>query len=220
MSPSRSRGQHAGLDSATILRAAIELADRVGLAALSMRRLGAQLDVEAMALYHHFANKDALLDAMVGDLVTQAVEPGEPIGDWQVQLRRYALTFYERLTEHPTLVPLVLSRPAMTGGSLKIIESLVSVLHDAGFPPPRALDMVYALARVALVHAALDTGTDEALAAGDPAGRLAGLPLDDYPVLAEAARASFGRPATYRLEFAVDALIAGFAQPFDRLRAR
>lgn len=213
MNPSRSRGQHAGLDSATILRAAVGLADRDGLSALSMRRLGAELGVEAMAIYHHFPNKDALLDAMVGELVAQAAAPDQPADHWQLQLRRYALAFFERLTEHPNLVPLVLTRPAMTSGNLHIMESLVGVLCQAGFAPARALDMVYALARLALVHAALDTGTDEALAtADDPAGRMAGLGLNDYPLLAEAARASMGRPATYRLEFAVDALIAGFAQ--------
>lgn len=214
MSPSRSRGQHAGLDSATILRAAVELADRDGLAALSMRRLGAELGVEAMAIYHHFPSKDALLDALVGDLVAQAAEPGGASDDWQPQLRRYALAFFGRLTEHPNLVPLVLTRPAMTGGSLQIMESLVGVLTAAGFAPERALDMVYALARLALVHAVLDTGTDEALAtSADPAATTAGLPpLGDYPLLAEAAHASVGRPATYRLEFALDALIAGFAQ--------
>jgi len=210
-SPSRSRGQHAGLDAATILRAAVDLADRDGLAALSMRRLGAELGVEAMAIYHHFASKDALLDAIVGELVARAATPGRAGDDWQTQLRRYALSFFGRLTEHPNLLPLVLTRPAMTGGSLQVMESLVGVLRDAGFAPARALDMVYALARLALIHAALDTGTDQGLAAGDPAGQLSGVSAEDYPVLAEAARASLGRPATYRLEFAVDAMITGFA---------
>lgn len=208
MSPSRSRGQHAGLDPATILRAAVGLADRDGLSALSMRRLGAELGVEAMAIYHHFPNKDALLDAMVGELVAQAAEPGRPDDPWQLQLRRYALAFFERLTEHPNLVPVVLTRPAMTVGNLQVMESLIGVLCDAGFAPERGLDIVYALARVALIHAALDTGTDEALAAAEPSG----LALDDYPLLAAAARASMGRRATYRLEFAIDALISGFAQ--------
>ncbi|GAB3919236.1 TetR family transcriptional regulator [Microlunatus endophyticus] len=218
--PSRGRGQHAGLDAPTILRTAIDLADRDGLAALSMRRLGAELDVEAMAIYHHFPSKDALLDAIVGELVAQAAVSGQPTGDWQSQLRCYALSFFERLTEHPNLLPLVLTRPAMTGGSLQVMESLVGVLCDAGFAPERSLDIVYALARLVLIHAALDTGTDQSLAAGDPAGQLAGVSPDEFPVLAEAAHASLGRPATYRLEFAVDALIIGFAQGLRSPRKR
>ena len=73
--------------------------------------------------------------------------------------------------------------------------------------------MVYALGRLALVHAALSTGTDEAAASpGGPTSRLGIVPAAEYPLLAAAVRASTGRPAAYRLEFALDALVAGFAQ--------
>lgn len=212
MSPSRTRGQHAGLDAGAIVRAAVRLADRDGLAALSMRRLGAELDVEAMALYHHFPNKDALLDAIVGELVAEAITVRTPVEDWQAQLRRFALAFFAGLTEHPNLVPLLLTRPAMTTANLGVLESLVGSLCGAGFTPERALDMVYALGRLVLVHAALSTGTDEAMfLPGDPASRLTGLSPEEYPQLTSAVRAGAGRPPTYRLEFAVDALLAGFA---------
>ncbi|QGN34233.1 TetR/AcrR family transcriptional regulator [Microlunatus sp. Gsoil 973] len=145
MSPSRSRGQHAGLEPTTILRAAIGLADREGLRALSMRRLGAELGVEAMAIYHHFPNKDALLDAIVGELVVEATTGRTSPGDWQDTVRGYGVAFYDKLTAHRELVPLVLARPAMTSGNLQILESLVGMLCDAGFTPEYALDMVYAV---------------------------------------------------------------------------
>lgn len=214
MSPSRSRGQHAGLDAAAILEAATELVDRDGLGSLSMRRLGAELGVEAMALYHHFPNKDALLDALVGNLVAEATLSRTPEG-WRDQLRRYGLAFFRTLTAHPNLVPLVLTRPVLTPSNLAIMETLVESLCEEGFAPERALDMVYAVGRLALAHAVLATGTDEALAAGgsDPALRLADVDPTSYPSLSAAAKASRGRPATYRLEFALDALVAGFAEP-------
>ncbi|MEM9491478.1 MAG: TetR family transcriptional regulator, partial [Myxococcota bacterium] len=47
-----------------VLRAALEVVDAEGLGALSMRRIGQQLDVEAMALYRHVPNKEAVLDGV------------------------------------------------------------------------------------------------------------------------------------------------------------
>jgi AcrR family transcriptional regulator len=212
MSPSRSRGQHAGLDPTTILRTAIRLADREGLAKLSMRRLGTELGVEAMAIYHHFPSKDALLDAMVGELVVEATGGRASAGDWQSRVRDFGLGFYDKLTAHRELVPLVLTRPAMTSGNLQALEALIGMLCEAGFSPETALDIVYAVGRLALVHAALSTGTDAGTApAGDPTSRLVGASAEDYPLLIAAARASVGRPPTYRLEFALDAMLAGFA---------
>ncbi|HJF77014.1 MAG TPA: TetR/AcrR family transcriptional regulator, partial [Brevibacterium linens] len=72
----RTRGQHAGLKPESIVRTAIAIADEEGLASVSMRRIGAELKVEAMALYHHFPNKGALLDAVVEQIST-SVPPVE-----------------------------------------------------------------------------------------------------------------------------------------------
>lgn len=210
---SRGRGQHAGLTSRAIVKSAIRLADREGLGALSMRRLGTELGVEAMALYHHFPNKDALLDAVVGEIVAEATAADPQDGDWRAALRGYGLAFFASLTAHPHLVPLILSRPAVTSGNLAVVEKLVASICEAGFAPEQALDMVYAVGRLTLVHAALSTGTDEStFLRGDPTDRLGAVPADAYPHLAAAAQASIGRPLTYRLEFALDALVAGFGQ--------
>ncbi|MFC5823607.1 TetR/AcrR family transcriptional regulator [Nonomuraea insulae] len=106
-----------------MLHAAIRLADRDGLAALSMRRLGTELGVEAMALYHHFPSKDTLLDGMVEELAT--VEPVARFDgtDWREGLRGYTRARLETLAAHPNLVPLVLSRPATTAGNLHMMET-------------------------------------------------------------------------------------------------
>ena len=65
-----------------VLRAAIALADEGGLESLSMRKLGQQLGVEAMSLYHHVANKDDLLDGIV-DAVTSEIEVPSDETDWK-----------------------------------------------------------------------------------------------------------------------------------------
>src|SRR5215218_11222265 len=70
------------LNRQRILQAAIELADREGIDSLSMRRLGGELGVEAMALYRHVANKEELLDGMV-DLVISEIDPPAAGDDWR-----------------------------------------------------------------------------------------------------------------------------------------
>ena len=81
-----------------MLRAAVALADQSGIESLTMRRLGQELGVEAMSLYHHVANKEALLDGMVdavvGELIAE-VGPGggaEAERDWIAALRVRIIT--------------------------------------------------------------------------------------------------------------------------------
>jgi len=70
--PKRTRADRAGLSREQVLDAALDLVDRDGVGALSMRRLGAELGVEAMTLYHYLPNKDALLDGIVERVMAQA----------------------------------------------------------------------------------------------------------------------------------------------------
>jgi AcrR family transcriptional regulator len=212
---SRSQGQHAGLDAQAIRRAAINLADKEGLAALSMRRLGAELGVEAMALYHHFPNKDALLDGMVEELAAATPVPELNATNWQDGLRTYTRSQLDNLATHPNLVTLILSRPAITERNLQMMERQLESLGAAGFPPGRALDIVYALNALILVHAALGAGIGDAPAPHGDAGqnsRLSELPPDAYPLLTKAARESRKRGPTARFEFTLNALLAGFAE--------
>ena len=120
----------------------------------------------------------------------------------------------DRLAAHPELVSLILSRPATTEGNLRMMELLVQSLGGAGFAPGHALDIVYALNALVLVHAALGTGSGGAPAPHGDAGqnrRLAELPADRYPLLTQAARDSTDRGPTARFEFALDALLAGLS---------
>lgn len=212
MSATRSRGQHAGLSANAILGAAIRLGDREGLAALSMRRIGTELGVEAMALYHHFPNKGALLDGIVEALATAVPVPCLDGGDWREGLGDYARAQLDTLVAHPNLVPLMLSRPATTDGNHRMMEALLGALGKAGFEPLQALDAVYALNGLILVHGLLSVGTGDAPAPHGETGqtsRLADLPTEKYPLLAEAARSSVERGPRARFDFAVDALLAG-----------
>src|SRR3954469_8422252 len=86
----RDGGRRRSLDRDRILAAAIELADTHGIESLTMRRLGQELGVEAMSLYNHVANKDALLAGMINAVFAEVTLPSEA-DDWKHALRTRAL---------------------------------------------------------------------------------------------------------------------------------
>jgi len=102
------RGTRARLSTERILAAAMGLADRDGIAGLSMRRLADLLDVAPMAIYKHVANKDELLDRMV-DVVFGEVELALEVG-WRDALRRRALSKRAALLRHPWAIGLMEAR--------------------------------------------------------------------------------------------------------------
>ncbi len=88
----------------SIADAALRLIDRDGLSALSMQRVGAELGVEAMAIYHHLPSKEALIDAVVARGTPGDLPPFE--GNWRTDLRALMNALHEQLAAHPALLPL------------------------------------------------------------------------------------------------------------------
>ncbi|WP_441246588.1 TetR/AcrR family transcriptional regulator C-terminal domain-containing protein [Kitasatospora sp. McL0602] len=202
MAEKRTRGERAGLSRSQVLDAALALTDREGLRALSMRRLGAELGVEAMTLYHYVPNKDALLDGLVERALTPAAAPSP--GPWHDGLRAYAHSLRAALLRHPGILPLVLSRPAATPATLDAVEHHLGILTAAGFPLGRALDALNTLTLLVIGHTTAEVGIE-------PGHSPAPFDPDRHPLLAEAVRTGAGTDDTTRFHFAVDALIAGFA---------
>ena len=127
----------APLDLDRIAEAALALVDEGGLAALSMRKLGARLGVEAMALYHYVKRKDDLLDLLVERAVLsgaqEANEPGDADVDWRQRLSGYARRLRAGLVAHPHLVPLLLSRPVRSKAAMESFVAALRNLAEAGF---------------------------------------------------------------------------------------
>lgn len=116
-----------------VLRTAMMLADRDGLDALSMRRLAAELGVEAMSLYYHVRNKDGIL-AGIADLALAEVDPPTGSSDWKVDVRRSAISYHETLLRHPwvTRVP---STGEASVVQLRYMDLLLKRLREAGLSP-------------------------------------------------------------------------------------
>jgi AcrR family transcriptional regulator len=117
-----------------VLRAAITLADQVGIESLSMRKVGHELGVEAMSLYYHVANKDDLLDGMIDVLVSEIEVPASG-GDWRTAMRGRALSARALMLRHLWAPRLIASRPRSRMGPamVRYMDSVVGCLRQAGF---------------------------------------------------------------------------------------
>jgi AcrR family transcriptional regulator len=187
-----------------VLEAAVVLADGAGIEALSMRKLGDQLGVEAMSLYKHVANKDDLLDGMV-DRVFAEIElsTGEPC--WRTAVRGRAVSVREVLRRHPWAVPLMQSRTNPGPSTLGHLDALIGVLRGAGFSvvlTAHALSAVDAYVYgFAMQEKALPFDTEER-SAEVIEHILASMPADRWPHLVELSREHVLRPGyDYGREF-------------------
>ena len=110
----------------------MRLADHGGLDELSMRRLASALGVEAMSLYHHVPNKDAILDGMV-DLVFEEIELPPRDVDWKTALRRRMSSVREVLVRHRWALRILESRRTPGAATLAHHDAVLGCLRDAGF---------------------------------------------------------------------------------------
>ena len=156
-----------GLDRTRILRAAVAFIDEHGLAALTMRRLGASLGVEAMALYRYVPGREDLLDGVVNMVVETLFDDGDDLSPgqhhgWQDYLMRLAHGVRRIALAHPSVFPLVASRPPAAPWvrpplrNLRLVESFLSTLTEAGFSDPAAVAAYRAYSSFLLGHLLLE----------------------------------------------------------------
>ena len=115
-----------------VLQTAARQADEGGIESISMRKLGQQLGVEAMALYHHFANKDDLVDSMV-DLVFGEIELPTSGGDWRTAMRQRAIAVRDALLRHRWAIGLMESRRRPGPANLRHHDAVIGSLRVGGF---------------------------------------------------------------------------------------
>jgi len=175
-----------------IVEKAIELLDAEGVEGLSMRHLGDALGVEAMALYHHFPNKEAILDG-VAQRIIEETGPALPLdgGDWKTVMLSGPASASRALAAHPRAGWLFLGRQYSTAASLQMLEAPLAILYSAGFRGQDLVDAAHAVFAYAAGWYILASGEggswsgldDEAIAAaGDATPRAAELaePLRDW----------------------------------------
>lgn len=117
-----------------VLRAAVALADQVGIESLSMRRLADELRVVPMALYKHVANKEELLDGMV-DIVVGESDPPVGYTGWKGAVRQRILSARRSLQRHPWAPEVIQSRANPSPALLAYIDSMIATFRAGGFSP-------------------------------------------------------------------------------------
>jgi AcrR family transcriptional regulator len=113
------------------------MADEIGLDDLSMRRLAEALGVEAMSLYHHVPNKDAILDGMVDRVFAEIAHP-DPALDWKRALHDRCASVREALLRHPWAIRVMESRAQAGPATLGHHDAVLGCLRAAGFSIPLA----------------------------------------------------------------------------------
>jgi len=217
--PDAARAGNGKITPELVFATALELIDRDGADALSMRRLGAALDRDPMILYRHAPGKAALLDGVVETVLAQLkVDPTDP--DWTAQLRGVARDYRALALAHPNVVPLLVTRPLATPlalrprGTLRPLEDVLDLLTRAGFSGPDALHVYRALFGFLNGHVLNELQelvenadeTDDLLRLG-----LYRLPIGEFPILRSLAHALADYDGAAELERGLDILLTGLA---------
>ncbi len=139
-----------------VLHAAIAVADEGGIESLTMRKLAEELGVEAMSLYHHVANKEAVLDGIVDVMVGEVDEaladsdtPADPV-EWKPTMRKRILTAREIMLRHPWAPGVIETRTAVSLVLMRYFNELLGILREGGFSYDLAHHALHALGSRAL----------------------------------------------------------------------
>ena len=199
--------RRAALSRDQVLQAAVALADEGGIGALSMRKLGQVLGVEAMSLYNHVAGKADLLDGMIDVVFSEIGLPAVGGGGWKPAMRQRAITIRAVLGRHRWAIGLMESRRSPGPATLRHHDAVLGCLRGAGFSielTAHAYSLLDSyIYGFALQEASLPFGAPEETA--QVTQEIAGqMPAGEYPHLAELATAHVLQPGyQYGSEFEI-----------------
>jgi TetR/AcrR family transcriptional regulator, tetracycline repressor protein len=201
------RSDRPALSRAHIVRTALALIDRDGVEALTMRRFGAELGVDPMAVYHYVPTKAALFDGVVeavhDEIDLDGIDPGE---GWRATAVAAARSLRAVLRRHPNALPILATRPVYSARVLDQSERMLALVTAGGLAPRDALHLVSCLRAFTVGHVLVELG--------DPVGGASGGPdataITDarYPVLAAAVHGGYDADRQYQIGLA--ALVDGF----------
>ena len=188
-----------------ILACAVEIADRDGLDAASLRKVATELGVHVTSLYHHVATKDALLDGIVEELFSRADLPMGEIS-WEQWVRQFVAAVARLAGEHPGAFAVLLRRPVQGPRATETFEVGLAAFHRAGMDATEAYGAVKSVAL-----GVLGCCVEQAFLAqgGLPTTDVASLPRESFPILHEATEAD---PEVDFVAILVEVFVAGLAK--------
>ena len=209
-----SRRTGAGLSRERVLEAGLNLVDREGVGALTMRRLGRELGVEAMSLYGYVDCKQDLLDGVVERVYREIPSMAEADGPWQDRLRDIAQLFRDVLMRHPNTVNLIAARPILSNGNVGLIESALAGLRLRGLDLVRASQVVTDVVAFTIGHVTSEVGELDGHSEDEAAAFERSLDAGRFPNVAErCALGPLDRDASFDL--GLDFIVAGVERLMD-----
>lgn len=144
--PEPTRGPKPGLTLERIVRAAIEVADAEGIAALSMRRLATALDAGAMSLYRYVQGKAELIDLMVDEVSGEDLAAADAEqGDWRTRLEAFARRLWDMSLRHPWMLQIVQGRPMLGPNAMASTEIALRYVDGIGLDEQEMMSTIVAI---------------------------------------------------------------------------
>jgi len=211
-----------------IVAAAIQLLDREGLAALSMRRLAEELGTGAASLYWHVGSKDGLLDLVLDQVIGEQQVPDPDPPRWRAQLKDVARAQRRVSLRHPYIVRISIGRIPMGPNALRYSERVLAILRAGGLPPRLAVQgyllLIATVNGFTLDETGVDDepGTSETALSADPAtlqqaadmarDYIASLPAELFPNMTGLADEFAFADPDERFELLIDIFVDGLAR--------
>lgn len=207
------------LTAERIIDAATNLLERRGPDALSARKLGMALGADPTAIYRYFAGMDDIVLAVADRLLGRAMEGFVPHSDWRIALRDLACRVHTVYVAHPHVAQVAFCRVTRRPHEIAFVETVLGILHDAGFDTVEAVHRYRALADTMLSFAGQDAGAaalPPEVVSGDNTAWQASysqVDPDTHPHITAAHPLLADIMTTSSFTAALDFLLAGFGDP-------
>jgi AcrR family transcriptional regulator len=207
------------LTAERIVDAATNLLERRGPDALSARKLGQALGADPTAIYRYFTGMDDIVLAVADRLLGHAMASFVPDTDWRVALRDLACRVHTVYVAHPHVAQVAFCRVTRRPHEMAFVETVLKILHEAGFSTAEAVLRYRALADTMLSFAGQDSGAEilppEVLEGDDLAWEAAyrELASDTHPEIKKAQELLAAQMTMSSFTTALDFLLVGFGEP-------
>ena len=214
--PAVARPRREPLTRTRIIQTALKIMDEEGLEAVTMRRIGRELEVEAMSLYNHVEDKEDILDG-VASLIMSKFRDLEPTDDWRADAREAAWEWRRVLLLHPSAITLFAERnkPIEDADGVRPMETALDVIRRAGLSVRDAVQAFHAFGGYIMGFVMMEHGLMLGPEHPDPEQiqaqqRLAEmLQAGNFPRLLEALPYFLECSCDLQFEFGVDLMIRG-----------
>ena len=204
-----------------IVEAALDIMDREGLDALSMRKVAREVGVEAMSLYHHVTDKDHLLDGVCARVMTDFRIAERDDRPWTERARHGAREWRRVLKSHPNVIALFAerSKPMTDVDALRPMEYALSMIMESGADEREAVQVFNVMGGFIMGFVMMETGqmfTAGALDAEhpDPSVGVTTFPAGQLPCIAAALPHLATCDPDEQFEFGLDLLLGGLQTRF------